>query len=44
MAARLTADMPHQPMMVCDDSVGRVAFGDSKDEDEEIERAIIEVG
>jgi len=44
MAARLTADMPHQPMMVCDDSGGRVAFGDSKDEDEEIERAIIEMG
>ncbi len=44
MAARLTADMPHQPLMVCDESAGRVAFGDSKEEDEEIERAIIEVG
>lgn len=42
MAARLTADMPHQPLMVFDDTAGRVAFGDYKDEDEEIERAIIE--
>jgi hypothetical protein len=44
MAARLTADMPHQPLMVFDDSAGRLVFGDSKDEDEEIERAIVEVG
>ena len=44
MAARLMVDMPHKPLMVGDDSAGRVAFGDSKDEDEEIERAIIEGG
>ena len=43
MAMRLTADMPHQPLMVFDDSAGRVAPGDSRDEDEEIERAIIEM-
>jgi hypothetical protein len=43
MAARLTADMPHRPLMVFDDSAGRVALGDSRDEDEEIERAIIEM-
>ena len=35
--------MPHQPLLIYDDSAGRVAIGDSKDEDEEIERAIIEV-
>ncbi|MGZ5519245.1 MAG: hypothetical protein ACXWJX_16230 [Limisphaerales bacterium] len=44
MAARLTADLPHGPLMICDESAGRVAFGDSKDEDEEIERAIMQVG
>jgi hypothetical protein len=44
MAARLTSDVPHRPLMVCDDSAGRRAFGDCKDEDEEIEKAIIEVG
>jgi hypothetical protein len=44
MAARLTTDMPHRQLMVFDDSAGRIAFGDFKDEDEEIEKAIIEVG
>jgi hypothetical protein len=29
--------------MVGDASAGRIAFGESKEEDEEIERAIIEV-
>ena len=43
MAERLTADMPHQPLLVFDESAGRVALGDSRDEDEEIERAIIEM-
>jgi hypothetical protein len=44
LAARLTADLPHQPLMAFDESAGRVASGDSKDEDEEIERAITGLG
>jgi hypothetical protein len=44
MAAQLAADMPHQPLMVFDISASRIALGDSKDEDEEIEKAIIGVG
>jgi hypothetical protein len=41
-AARLTSDLPNDPLMVCDESAGRVALGDSKEEDEEIERVVSE--
>ncbi len=44
MVARLTADMPHRPLMTFDVSAGRVASGDSKDDDDEIEKAILGVG
>jgi hypothetical protein len=42
MAARLTADLPHHPIIICDESAGRVAAGDSEEEDLEIEKAIME--
>ena len=42
-AARLTAEWPHEPQLVWDESAGRVALGDSKEEDEEIERVLVEV-
>jgi hypothetical protein len=39
MVARL---LPHQPLMTCDESARRVAFGDFTEEDKELEQAIIE--
>ena len=44
MVARLTADMPHRPLMTFDASAGCVASGDSKDDDDEIEKVILGVG
>ena len=44
MVARLTADMPHRPLMVYDDSAGRIGSGDCRDDDEEIEKAILGAG
>jgi hypothetical protein len=44
LAARLTADMPNDPLMICDESAVRIAFGDSKDEDAEIEKAVMNAG
>jgi len=41
-ADRLTADMPQRPLMVFDESVGRMAMGDSREEDEEICRAVMD--
>lgn len=41
-AARFTSDLPSDPLMVCDESAGRVALGDSKEEDEEIEKVMSE--
>jgi len=42
MVARLTAKMRNEPLMIFDDSFGRVASGDSKEEDDEIEIAVME--
>lgn len=44
MVTHLTADMPHKPLMVFDDSAGHIASGDFKDDDDEIEKAILGVG
>ena len=43
-AAKLTAKMGHEPLMVCDPAATRISFGEANDEDEEITRAIVEVG
>jgi hypothetical protein len=41
LATQSTKDFPHKPLMVSDGSVERIAFGDSKEEDAEIEKAIM---
>ena len=41
MAKRITAGMPNEPLMICDEAAGRLAIGDSKEEDVEIEKAIL---
>jgi len=41
MALRIMADMPHHQLIVCDDTAGRIAIGDSKEDDQEIEKAIL---
>jgi hypothetical protein len=42
MALRFTPDLPHEPLMICDESAKLVALGESKDEDNEFEKVIKE--
>lgn len=43
MVTRLL-NVPHRPLMTFDASAGRVALGDSQNDDDEMEKAILEVG
>ena len=40
--SRMMSDLPQEPLMSFDESAGLVAFGDSREEDEEMERAVVE--
>src|SRR6516162_4877611 len=41
MMTRATADLPNEPLMICDETMCRISARDFKDDDEEIEKAIL---